>query len=145
MRSYVRQNRRLAWLQMNRLSSGNNQSKFKTSGNLPIILEESKEYSSKKKTGRCQHVTGRILTVYAQKLLGHWWAGLEEQLISSRFLSRMSCAKLSPTPRSPMHSAHSCWRPGCVESGDDELYLFRAEGEGFLPAFVACRQEVQAS
>ena len=34
------------WLQMNRLSSRNNWLKFKTSGDLPIVLEESIEYTS---------------------------------------------------------------------------------------------------
>ena len=33
-------------LQMNRLSSSNNRMKFKTSGNVPIILEEFIEYTS---------------------------------------------------------------------------------------------------
>ena len=48
---------------MNWLSSRNNRLKFKTLGNLSIILEESTEYTSidQSKTGRCRHVTGWIL------------------------------------------------------------------------------------
>ena len=48
---------------MNRLRLRNNRLKFKTSGALPIISEESIEYTSHeyvRRTGRCQHVTGWI-------------------------------------------------------------------------------------
>jgi hypothetical protein len=50
------------WLQMNRLSSRNNQLKFKNSRNLLIILEEFMEYTptEQSKSKRCQHVTGWI-------------------------------------------------------------------------------------
>ena len=66
------------WLQMHRLSSRKNWLKLETSGNLPIILEESMEYTRTNEsieTGRCQHVTNRLdfeslgswPTLYAKK------------------------------------------------------------------------------
>ena len=47
---------------MNRLSLRNGRLKLERSGELPISLEESIEYTSNEysKTGRCQHVTGWI-------------------------------------------------------------------------------------
>ena len=69
------------WLQMNRLSSRNNWLKFKISGNLPIILEESIEYTSNewkqnRKMSTCDCLDLESLaswpTLYAQKLYRHW-------------------------------------------------------------------------
>ena len=61
-RSYPMSGRTGGQVQMNRLSLRNSRLKFKTSGNLPIILEESIEYTLNEysKTGRCQHVSGWI-------------------------------------------------------------------------------------
>ena len=49
---------------MKRLSPRNNRLKFKTAGKLPIVIEESIEYTqySKGKTGGCEHVTGYYVT-----------------------------------------------------------------------------------
>jgi hypothetical protein len=56
----LRSGRTGSYLQMNRLSLRNNRLKFKTAGELPIVLEEFIEYTPrlKRKTVGCQHVTG---------------------------------------------------------------------------------------
>ena len=72
------------WLQMNRLSLRNNRWKFETSGELPIALEESIEYTSNEwkqqtwKISTCNRPVGfriftRISTGYALKLPRHWY------------------------------------------------------------------------
>ena len=60
---------------MNQLGLRNNWLKLKTSGSLPIGLEEYTEYTLEiiKKTKRCQHIIGwstEISTDYAHK--SHW-------------------------------------------------------------------------
>ena len=66
---------------MNRLSSRNNRLKFKTAGKLPIILEESIEYTQNSVKGNrrmstCNRLdlqTLGISTDYAKKSPEHWF------------------------------------------------------------------------